>query len=85
MDVIDEPAEIISTDDEEILPAITVVQETPSPAKPTRRVVACDKLVCYDCKPKRKTTDKQRMSDKTIFGTPATTNMDEGMLMLASL
>ena len=85
IDIIDEPTEIISTDDEEVLPALTVVQETPSPAKPTRRVVACNKLVCYDCKPKRNIADKQRMSDKTIFGTPATTNMDEGMLMLASL
>ena len=63
----------------------TTLPSTPPSTKPTRRVVACNKLVCYDCKPKRNIADKQRMSDKTIFGIPAATNMDEGMLMLASL
>ena len=82
---VDKPTETISTTDETVMPDPIVVQETPIPTKPTQRVVACNKLVCYDCKHKDNVANKQRMSDKTIFGTPATTNMDEGMLMLASI
>ena len=63
----------------------SAIKVAPPAAKPTRRVVACNKLVCYDCGTKHGRDREYRDTDKTILGTPTTPNMDGGMLMLASL
>lgn len=63
---------------------VVEVLET-APTTPTRRVIACNTLVCYDCKEPRHQKRTKQIEDKTIFGTPSTSNMDGGMLMLASL
>ena len=68
---------------EEEASAIEVMETAPT--TPTRRVVACHTLVCYDCKEPRQQKRTKQSEDKTIFGTPSTTNMDGGVLMLAAL
>ena len=64
--------------------SVVEVMET-APTTPMRRVVACHTLVCYDCKEPNHQKRTKQSEDKTIFGTPSATNMDGGMLMLASL
>ena len=83
--VVEKQFETIGTIEEEVTPAPNDIQTNPTPVQPTRRVVACNNLVCYDCKTKHDRKQHNRASDKTILGTPISPNMDEGMLMLASL
>ena len=75
----------VETAEEKLWLEPSVMEVTPPTAKPTRRVVACNKLVCYDCDTKHGHDREYRDTDKTILGTPSTPNMDGGMLMLASL
>ena len=63
---------------------VVEVMET-APTTPTRRVVACSTLVCYDCKEPRHQKRTKQQEDKTIFGTPASAPIDGGVLMLAAL
>ena len=83
--VVEKQFEAISTTEEEVTPVPNTIQTIQNPVQPTRRVVGCHNLVCYDCKTKRDRKQDGQASDKTILGTPISPNMDEGMLMLASL